>query len=262
MRHNPLQGLFLTDGSDVGVSCAKAAGMRPVRMLAVVVGPNVMEASATAIARQFDPRPPIIRTARPDLDQDVMDWMQTGAIDLLLSCFFEYRIRPPLLSAARLGGINIHPSVLPHNGGFHTSFWGLVENTPLGATLHWLDEALDSGAVIAQKSFADDGVMTAAEVRARQRSLCVELFEENIDAVLAGRLSRGTGQTGTYHRRTDILAATTFADSEMLTLERLMRLGRATNHAAHGLIVRTKNDEKFLLRISVSRCPSTPTAHS
>jgi methionyl-tRNA formyltransferase len=259
MAKNLLQALFLTDASDIGLSCARSAAARSLDVLAVIVGPNVAGDVAEAVGSQFDPKPPIIRTARPDRDPHILDWMRAGKIDLLLSCFFEYRIRPELLNAARRGGINIHPSVLPHNGGFHTSFWGLVDNTPLGATLHWLDEGLDTGAVIAQKTFADDGVMTAGEVRARQRRMCAELFEENLDAVLAGKITRGAPCKGTYHGRADIAAATTFAASDTLTIGQLMRLGRATSHDGHGIVVRAADDEEFLLRVSVSR-PCAKTA--
>ena len=71
--------------------------------------------------------------------------MQEKKIDLILSCFYEFKIKKILLDASQFGGINIHPSALPYNGGGHTSFWGIVDQTPLGASFHWLSPELFSG---------------------------------------------------------------------------------------------------------------------
>ncbi len=245
--------LFMADGSDVAVSCARSVARRPIDVVAVVVGPNVAASDIDVILGCFKRPPPLIQTARPDLDPQVIAWAENGQIDLLLSIFFEYRVRPFLLNTAKLGGINIHPSALPHNGGFHSSFWGIVEQTPLGATLMWMDEGLDTGGVIAQKTFSDDGIMTAAEARARQRQMCAELFEENIDHLAAGNVPWKAGQPCSYHFKRDIIAATTFSEDDQLTMGRLMRLGRATAHAENGLTIRSGNGDQFRMQITLSR---------
>jgi methionyl-tRNA formyltransferase len=248
--------LFLSDGSDIAVSCARSVACRPIDVLGIVVGPNVTGVKADAILRCFKRPPPLIQTARPDLDPQVIAWVKEDGVDLLLSIFFEYRIRPFLLKAAKLGGINIHPSALPHNGGFHSSFWGILEQTPLGATLMRLEEGLDTGGIIAQKTFKDDGIMTAAEVRARQRQMCAELFEENIDRVIAGDISAKNGQSCSYHFKRDIAVATTFSEDDQLTMERLMRLGRATAHGQNGLTIQSRTGDRFRMRITLSRLPT------
>jgi len=250
--------LFMSDGSDIAVLCAQAVARRPIDVLAVVVGPNVTAADAGTILGCFDRPPPLIQTARPDLDPQIVAWAEAGQIDLLLSIFFEYRVRPFLLNTAKLGGINIHPSALPHNGGFHSSFWGIVEQTPLGATFMWMDEGLDTGGVIAQKTFADDGIMTANEARTRQRQMCADLFEENIDRLVAGDVPWTAGQPCSYHAKKDIIAATTFSEDDQITMGRLMRLGRATAHGENGLTVRSSNGEQFRMQITLSRLPAKP----
>lgn len=250
--------LYMADGSDVAVACARSVARRPIDVLAVVVGPNVAAADAETILGCFKHPPPLIQTARPDLDPQVVAWAEAGKIDLLLSIFFEYRVRPFLLKTAKLGGINIHPSALPHNGGFHSSFWGIVEQTPFGATFMWMDEGLDTGGVIAQKTFADDGIMTANDVRTRQRRMCAELFEENIDRLVAGDVPWSAGQPCSYHFKKDIVAATTFTENDQVTIGRLMRLGRATAHGENGLTIRAKSGDQFRMQITVSRIPAEP----
>ena len=253
--------LFMSDGSDIAVACAEAVARRRLDVLAVVVGPNVARADADAILSRFKASPPLIQTSRPDLNNQIAAWGAAGAIDLMLSIFFEYRVRPSLLQAAKLGGVNLHPSALPNNGGFHTSFWGLVNRTPLGATLMWMDERLDTGGVIAQKTFADNGQISANEVRARQRRLCAELFEENIDRLAAGRIAWRAGEPCSYHFKRDIVAATTFGEDDPVTMAHLMRLGRATSHGDNGLTVCTRKGERFRVQIAVSPLPPEPVAN-
>jgi len=247
--------LFMSDGSDIAVACAKSVARRNIDVVGLVIGPNVTPAEAEAILSCWSSRPPVIQSARPDLDPQIIQWAEAGELDLLLSIFFEYRVRPFLLDHAKMGGINIHPSLLPNNGGFHTSFWGIVNQTPFGATLMWMDEGLDTGGVIAQKRFDDDGVMSANDVRTKQRQFCAELFEENVDALIAGRIPHTKGQPCSYHFKKDIIAATTFDEDDMVNVARLMRLGRATGHGENGLTVRMHDGRRYQMRISVHQLP-------
>ena len=50
-----------------------------------------------------------------------------------------------ILDKIKIGGINFHPSFLPYNRGRHSAFWGIVKNTKLGASAHWLTSNFDSG---------------------------------------------------------------------------------------------------------------------
>ena len=200
--------------------------------------------------------PPSFKTARPDREPLILDLMNENKIDLLFSCLYEHRIRKKLLRKANRGGINIHTAVLPWNKGMHTSFWGIMDGTPLGATIHWMDENLDTGDIVGQAVFEDDAIMTAAEVKQRQLALCVELFESYLPLILrneAPRVSQPKG--GSYHLRRDIEAATTFDDSDTFTMGKLLRLSRATNYGPHGFYIRV-GDRKFKIQTSISEVSS------
>ena len=238
MKDNRLQGLLLADGSEVPVACARALEAERVHIAALVVGPRVRLESAQAIADQFSVRPPIITTSRPDQDPYIEALIASRRIDYLFSCFYEHRIQPSLIDGARFGGTNIHPSVLPYNRGFHASFWGIINRTPLGATIHWLAEGLDEGDIIAQETFFDDGTLSAAEIRRRQRDLCISLFNKNLPLILAGKAPRKPQEKGgEYHFKKDIVAATTFRGHDSVSFEELLRLLRATDCGENGLTV-------------------------
>lgn len=47
--------------------------------------------------------------------------------------------------------INTHPSYLPFNRGKHPYYWAIVEKTPFGATIHRVDDGVDTGAILWRK---------------------------------------------------------------------------------------------------------------
>ncbi|MBF0186375.1 MAG: hypothetical protein HQL50_00445 [Magnetococcales bacterium] len=249
MIHN---GILLTDGTEVPKGCARHLAEHGVTIHALVVGPDVPMKDATEIASTFQNVPPIVVTKRPDLEPLILDLLQQNKIEMLFSCYYEYRIRQSLIDGATYGGINIHPSVLPYNRGFHSSFWGILDETPLGATLHWLDEQLDTGDIIDQALLTDDGVIPASEVRAWSRNQCVELFGRNLPRVLIGKAPRIKQHgPGSYHFKKDLQPVVHFDASDTISLERLMKLGRATSFQENGVYV-VSGERKFKVRILVS----------
>jgi hypothetical protein len=103
--------------------------------------------------------------------------------------------------------------------------------------------------------------MSATEIRSRQRRMCAELFDEHIDALMAGRIPWKRGEACSYHFKKNIAAATTFGEDELMTMSHLMRLGRGTAHGNNGLTVHMNNGERFRLQIAVSRLPADHTAN-
>jgi len=65
---------------------------------------------------------------------------------------FGYRkIIPPLVVAAfRERMINIHTSLLPWNKGAYCNFWSWYERTPKGVTIHYIDDGIDTGPILAR----------------------------------------------------------------------------------------------------------------
>ena len=74
--------------------------------------------------------------------------------DVILSNSFVQIIGREILDIPTVGVINIHPGILPVYRGLLPHFWAMVHgDTTLGVTLHYVDEGVDTGAVIDQKEF-------------------------------------------------------------------------------------------------------------
>ncbi len=75
--------------------------------------------------------------------------------DMICVACFSQRIPQQILSLPRLGCLNVHPSLLPANRGPVPLFWTFREGDVVtGVTIHFMEEQMDSGAILAQKSIA------------------------------------------------------------------------------------------------------------
>jgi methionyl-tRNA formyltransferase len=97
--------------------------------------------------------------------------------------------------------INLHIALLPWNRGSDPNFWSIVDGTPKGVTIHYLDEGIDTGDIIAQRevAFADDDTLRTSFEKLRRA--IAALFREHWPDIRAGTCSRTSQQgRGSFHR--------------------------------------------------------------
>lgn len=126
--------------------------------------------------------------------------------DIGLSVFFRYILKPEFLNLFPLGCINLHPAFLPYNRGGYPNVWSIIEGTPVGVTLHYIDAGIDTGDVIAQRQIPVDVADTGETLYRKLEGLCVDLFTETWPLIKTGQSPRisQSGQAGTYHRDSDV----------------------------------------------------------
>jgi len=72
--------------------------------------------------------------------------------DLIVTAHSHARIATEALSAAKLGGIGYHPSLLPRHRGIAAVEWTIREGDPIaGGTVYHLADRMDAGAIAAQE---------------------------------------------------------------------------------------------------------------
>jgi methionyl-tRNA formyltransferase len=123
-----------------------------------------------------------------------------------LSLYFGYILRAELIDVFPQGVINLHPSYLPYNRGQYPNVWSIVEGTPAGVTLHYIDSGIDTGDLIAQREVPVSATETGATLYTKLEEASVRLFREVWPMVRDGTAPRTpqprTG--GTYHRTRDV----------------------------------------------------------
>jgi methionyl-tRNA formyltransferase len=146
--------------------------------------------------------PPVIR-GRQLGDPRAIELLRRLELDFIVCVHFPYLLKRPVLDAGKSGVLNLHPSYLPYNRGWHTPTWALLDGTPAGASLHYMDESLDTGDVICQRQIEIDPADTAHTLYRKLKALEVEVFREGWGRIRNG-LRAGIAQAaerGTAHRR-------------------------------------------------------------
>ena len=107
-----------------------------------------------------------------------LDLVRRVEPDLLVSVGFDHLVPAEILSVPERGGINLHPSLLPHNRGKSPNVWSIVDGTPAGVTLHRMDEEYDTGGIIAQREVDTTFADTGRELHERLERTQFELFTD------------------------------------------------------------------------------------
>lgn len=109
--------------------------------------------------------------------------------DLLVVACFDKILPPEVLRLAPLGGINVHPSLLPRHRGPAPVARALLADDPLtGITVHAMEATVDTGGVLLQRSFAITPDDTAGTLSHRLALAAPGLLVEALEGFTAGSL--------------------------------------------------------------------------
>jgi phosphoribosylglycinamide formyltransferase-1 len=123
-----------------------------------VVISDVLDAPILDIAREFSiPNaylpPGQFRTRfEPDVENKLVDMLREAGVELVVLAGFMRVLHTPMLKAFRRRIINIHPSLLPKFPGLEAWKQALAAGEKVtGCTVHYVDEKIDHGEIIAQR---------------------------------------------------------------------------------------------------------------
>lgn len=107
--------------------------------------------------------------------------------DFLVSHGYMHRVPARVIERFRQRAVNLHNGLLPHTRGLDAVTWSFVEGTPTGATVHFMDEGLDTGPIIAQREVVVGDEKTLREAWWQVETELVSLFKEQWPAIREGR---------------------------------------------------------------------------
>ncbi|GAB4268798.1 MAG: hypothetical protein Kow0029_04370 [Candidatus Rifleibacteriota bacterium] len=130
-----------------------------------------------------------------------VSYIEANRICFLISYGYRHIIQKDVLEALDGRAINLHISFLPWNRGADPNLWSILEDTPKGVTIHYLDEGIDTGDIIVQDrvdfDYENDTLATSYDKlhKAMQR-----LFKDNWPAIRYGRCPRiKQAGSGSFH---------------------------------------------------------------
>lgn len=167
-----------------------AAGRIPDAEIAVVVS-NRESAPGLEKARQRALEAVVIPSQgrqREEYDREVVALLQQKQVDLVCLAGFMRILSPYFVQAFRHRILNIHPALLPSFTGLEGQRQALEWGVKIsGCTVHFVDESLDGGPIVAQAAVPVEDNDTEESLSARILREEHRIYTEAINLILSGR---------------------------------------------------------------------------
>ena len=122
-------------------------------------------------------------------ERTLIERLQTAEVDLIALAGFMRILKGEFLRAFTDRVINIHPSLLPSFPGLEAWKQALDYGVKVtGCTVHFVDQGVDSGAIIAQETVPVLGTDTPETLHARIQQAEHKLYPQAIAAIASGRV--------------------------------------------------------------------------
>ncbi len=185
--------VFFSYRGTIGARCLRWLLDQPeAEVAAVVTWPDYVHPEIEIAVKDvlYDTHLPLYQP-RDVNDDRFVDTMRALEPDLFVSMYFGKLFKAPLLAVPKAGCVNIHNSILPKYRGQAPSIWAVANgDRETGQTMHYLDEGMDTGDVIASKAIPIEPDDTGYTIGVKLEDLGVQLFQEAFPSVLDGSADR------------------------------------------------------------------------
>jgi phosphoribosylglycinamide formyltransferase-1 len=123
-------------------------------------------------------------------DAAMAGWLAERGVELVVLAGYMQLLSPGFLAAFPERLINVHPALLPAFPGLRSVEQALEYGVKVfGATVHFVDEGVDTGPIIAQRAIELPGAPSAAEVRDALRPIEHDLLCEAVALIARGAVT-------------------------------------------------------------------------
>jgi len=133
--------------------------------------------------------------------EEFLNLLEQNDIDLVFLLWWPKIVKSKIIKKAKLGFVNLHPSLLPYNRGKHPYYWSIIDDTPAGVSIHYITEGVDDGDVLCQKEIKTDITTTGASLYSQSIKEIISLFKKNYDNIVKQEIKKQKQQEGksTFH---------------------------------------------------------------
>lgn len=174
----------LASGSGSNLQALLDAGLPVVAVASNVAGAGALERGAaagvsTAVFELGD------YADRETRDIAMADWLAGHGVDLVISAGYMHLLTPAFLDRFPGRIVNVHPALLPAFPGAHAVEDALAAGVhETGATVHLVDEGVDTGPVLRQEAVPVLPADTPASLHERIREVEHRLLPEVVRELL------------------------------------------------------------------------------
>jgi phosphoribosylglycinamide formyltransferase-1 len=176
----------LVSGTGTNLQALLDAGLPVSAVASNTAGVQALERAGrvsvpTAVFREHD------YADRADRDEAMADWLDEQRVELVVCAGYMQLLTPGFLG--RFPCLNVHPSLLPAFPGLDAVGQALAAGAEeTGVTIHFLDEGVDTGPVIAQERVTIEPGDTVESLHARLHAVEHRLLADAVRLYLAGAI--------------------------------------------------------------------------
>jgi phosphoribosylglycinamide formyltransferase 1 len=182
----------------VALAHAVSDGRIPNAEIAVIISDQADAAGLTK-ARERGLETVVIQRGgrtREEHDREIVAELRSRNVDLICLAGYMRILSQEFLDSYRGRILNIHPSLLPAFPGLDPQKQALENGVKMsGCTVHFVDETVDGGPIVAQRTVPVVAGDTAESLAARILEQEHKLYPEAVAAVLSGTQFRSAART-------------------------------------------------------------------
>jgi phosphoribosylglycinamide formyltransferase-1 len=174
----------------IALADATREGRVPQAQIAIVIS-DQPDAAGLARAKECGLKTLVIQRcgrSREEHDREIVSALQAHEVDLVCLAGYMRLLSPYFIEACRNRILNIHPSLLPCFPGLDAQRQALEAGVKWsGCTVHFVDETLDGGPIIAQRvvPVLDDDTEETLSARILEQEH--QLYAEAVALVVSGK---------------------------------------------------------------------------
>jgi methionyl-tRNA formyltransferase len=175
--------------------------------------------------------------------------------DYIVSCGYQHIVPESVLTIPTKGCLNLHPAYLPYNRGANPNVWSIIEGTPAGVTLHYMDPGIDTGDIVARRkvetAFSDSG----KDLHKRLEDAQLELFQDVWSDILSDNISvvEQDENQGTYHQTSEFETLCELNPDEEVRVKEFLDRLRALTFPPYNNAKIEIDDETYYVEVDITR---------
>ena len=151
---------------------------------------------------------PVFRCGSMNEPATLAHLREGGAPDLIVNLRTRNIYKAEILGLPKIGCLNIHHGLLPDHRGTMCDLWAWSEGRPVGFTIHWMNEKIDDGRLVARREIDAKRFTSYVDIpmessRVEAETLLDVLRQVQANGSLTGEPNRSTG---TPHTRNPTFA--------------------------------------------------------
>tara|TARA_R100000008_G_C3577003_1_gene165897 strand:- start:629 stop:1378 length:750 start_codon:yes stop_codon:yes gene_type:complete len=189
-----------------------------------------------------------------DINSDFfVDQLKINSIDLVFLLWWPKIVKQRAIDSVGLGFINLHPSLLPFNRGKHPYYWSIVDGTPAGVTLHFIDASIDKGDILFQKEIETSITTTGESLYAESLKRITELFIDSYEKIINGDLDpkKQSENDSTFHYGKNIIKHSEIDLNRSYKAMDLINIMRAKSFSGGPSSHFVLNGKKYYININI-----------